>query len=236
MKINTGNEEIYRKIDPGAGLKNSVRAIHENRVGPSKNITRTIQNTAQARTLIDAMVISQIAQSVINRALNITSRLRDIARDALSSGRINSEKLMEAVSSTRASFQNMNEAFSPPAVSIPPVNTSAINNEHGTEIKIPELNIDTDILSALENKTNRGEVPSRADIQNLDSILENLKTNEAALKNNLVRIEAALEIDTGTAVNYEGMISSAADSISGNPGLALISQGNINPENARALF
>ena len=76
--------------------------------------------------MIDALAIAQSSRDLVQKALNISSRLMSLASEAMITGRVNMDELAGQMSSINGSMGNYGER-----VSVPVENSrAAVNDEH----------------------------------------------------------------------------------------------------------
>jgi hypothetical protein len=223
-------------IDSSSGIKQTLKRDGAAPTASMQNPVSTIQNVSNAKALIDAMVISQIAQNLINRAIEISSKLRDIARNAVASGKINNKELEIALSDTKSSFNKLQEPFSAPVISESTANFTNISKEHNINIELPQLKKETALLKEFEAGLSNGKKPDNNDIEKIDIILNNLQNGNQLIDKLYHQIEKSFEIIGGHNKNYVDIILNTSNRITNKPDIALISQGNIKPETAKILL
>ncbi|MCU0822771.1 MAG: hypothetical protein MUC95_09940 [Spirochaetes bacterium] len=218
------------RIDSGSGLKQAAKrdAIPDT-ANPGQSIA-AVQNISNARALIDAMAISQIAQNLMSRAIEITSKLRDIARSAVASGKVNVREFQDAISETKSSFNKIQETFTAPVISEVAVNTGSI------KIEVPGMKKEAELLAEFEAAFSGGNKPGNNNIEKIDLILYNLQDGSRLISNFYGQLKNVFGITGSDNINYQNLVPETAGSISGKPDAAIRSQGNINPDNAKILL
>ncbi len=238
MKIDVeGLLQAKGRIDSSSGPRQTIkRDAVSGTANTAQSIANTVQNISNARALIDAMVISQIAQNLMNRAIEISSKLRDIARGAIASGRVNDKELQDAISDTKTSFSKIQETFTAPVI---PEKTAAAGNiqkEANIIIELPGMQKERELLAEFEAGVAGGKKPGGNDIEKIDIILNNLQNGSRLINNSYEQIAKTFGFAGNDNIDYSNLISNAAEGIVKRPEAAIISQGNVNPDNAKILL
>jgi hypothetical protein len=110
-------------IPGGINVNQSVRVLNRNAkrrsapVPTSQNIQNSLVSRLQReRTLGDALSIAQMSHSVIQKAMNVTSRLRSLASQAFSGSSVNADDLNQVLSQIDNLIGEYGESVSIPAV------------------------------------------------------------------------------------------------------------------------
>ncbi|MCP4130287.1 MAG: hypothetical protein GY754_04835 [bacterium] len=223
MKIITD----FNEIAPGRARRSTIpqkpvpRAQNTQKKAPvNTDLAQSVRTRAtREKTLGDALSIAQMSQAVIQRAIVISSRLRSIAAEAMTTGRIDTAELELATSDIRSSMGDQQQE-----VAAPPPKTVAI------PAAAPEINNMQQVAEEMTAGRNPG--PER-----LEGLIEALGNKSAALGGTIGQIKDTM----GELVSaypegggdIPGIVSGTANAISGQPGSALLAQGNISHDTAK---
>lgn len=182
------------------------------------------------RSLGDALSIVQMSQSVIQRAISVSTQLKNIASNAIASGKVNSQALNDALSEMRSTFSAYGEQFNSP-VQLYTTPSAKIVEMPDIRSEIKSLR---DITYNLENKNyaQAGRIESANTALN-----EKLKAFRAAED----KITAQMRDMAGGSMpsirtRSVELASRVKSDIVANPEYALAAQGNINHNAARWLI
>ncbi len=104
-------------VKQSAGVLNRKAGIKKQPVPASKSIQSSFVSRLQReRALGDALSIAQMSQSVIQKAMNVTSRLRSIASQAFGGSGVNTEDLNRVLSQIDNIIGEYGESVPTPAV------------------------------------------------------------------------------------------------------------------------
>jgi len=204
------------------GAKNAVNSP-QNRAA-NLELQQGISNRlSMDRSLADALSIAQVSASLVQKAIVVSSRLRNIAAEALASGRIDTAALEETVSQIPADL----ERFSDVMPGHPRVNMDA-----GTARTVNVSDILAETAGVAEN-IRQGNIPG-------EEIFNRLDDNLVARQRDLGEVAAGLENRIGARGPVfkdvtPNLTGSTVETIIGKPGDALAAQGNVIAENAAAL-
>lgn len=170
----------------------------------------------QEKTLGEALAIAQMSQSLIQKALEISGRLRAIASRAMNTGSIDTSELTKAVSDASSSFAVHGEP-SPVSVQVP-VETSAA----------PEL----EELVTIGRGMDYGSIPGNERFDRIDRSLKEKNEVGIARQNELIHSMRELVaprqwIDEG---KVQAVLSDTGRKIIDNPSEGLMSHDRIRSE------
>src|SRR5574340_802427 len=101
MKINTDvNEIIFRQAKNNliSPKQSSIPASAGN-YSSSPNISgETLSSMDMERSLMEALSIAQMSQSILHKAMTVSTRLRNIVSQAFTTGKINTDELNRSIS------------------------------------------------------------------------------------------------------------------------------------------
>ncbi|MBN2078353.1 MAG: hypothetical protein JW838_05270 [Spirochaetes bacterium] len=174
---------------------------------------------ASDRTLGDALAIARMSQNVIQRAISIAMRLKNIAANAIATGDLDRRALAETVSEIRSTLGERGTG-TPPVLSAPaPSRNDATLSGLGEE-----LGMLRDAASGIES----GGIPQPG---NIDRALRKLvETSNSYIKREIDLFEGI----TGTAPAGPGesaipaaLASRTGAAVKSDPATALKAQGNL---------
>ena len=182
------------------------------------------------RSLGDALSIVQMSQNVIQRAISISGQLKNIASNAIASGKVNTQALDEALSEMKSTFTaygqqvaNPGQLYTMPSAKI---------------VEIPDIRSEMksirDITYNLENKN----YAQTGRIESVNAALnEKLKAFGAA-ENKITALMRDFGTDSMPSPQTHSLelASRVTSVIIANPEFALTAQGNINHNAAGRLI
>ncbi len=208
-----GPRTVQRRDDaiPGSSSSRSqIEAQHQNLV---------ISQMARERALSDALSIAQMSFSIIQQAMEVSSRLRNIASQSMTSGRVDMAELQVAISQIPEGIRDSGRSISSPVQTAPAP----------MELPATETAADTVRLRGIAENMTGGTIPQAGEF---DDLQKRLSGRASVIEKNIAEISREMGLISG---NYGSLasgsperISLASDSILSRPGQALISQGNIS--------
>ena len=182
-----------------------------------------VSQLSRERALSDALAIAQMSRSIVQRAIEVSSRLRNIAGQAMNTGRVDMVSLQTAISQIPEGLREMGKGVTIPMEAI---SSSAGYNPDAVNAG-PEI-------AQLENMSQNmagGNVPG---LPEFDSVQEKLADRGRDIEKLVGVIQNEMkEISGGygetTAVTPDTVINTGR-SITDKPVLALIAQGNLSHE------
>ncbi|TAL36642.1 MAG: hypothetical protein EPN93_07400 [Spirochaetes bacterium] len=217
MKITTD----FSQVVPGRG--NAFRISLQGSAAPaSPGQRREVFQAGGTRSMTEALSIAQMAQVVVQKAMEISARLRTIAMDAMTSNRVNAEELKTVnaqIQSALGAYSNrFDTAVIPPQV-----------QSRGTVDLREELNVLS--TQAINLSENRG-----VDTAALERASDSIERKAAALgeiNRTLGARTGAAQVDTGTV---RGEVVRTGGRIAQDHETALRAQGNVSREKAAVLL
>ncbi len=177
-------------------------------------------------SLADALTIAQVSSNIVQKAMVVSSRLRNIAAQALVSGRVDVTALQETVSQIPEDLNRFSDTFQkPPQV---PAEMKAVSRE---VMEIPgAINNIRDIAENL----NAGNIPEGETFNEIDRSLQGRDTALKEVANTFKR--DILQV-TGVDIReiQPEMPEQVSAAITGAPKTALAAQGNIIAETVAIL-
>ncbi|MBN2158147.1 MAG: hypothetical protein JW807_02040 [Spirochaetes bacterium] len=182
------------------------------------------------RSLGEALSIAQMSQNIIQQAISISSRLKSIASEAISTGKVDSAALNEVMATMRNTLGDFGRGIAAPlrSYAAPPPKI----------VEMPDLRAEIRSLNDISADIRAGNYSQRGRI---DAIQRALNEKMTAFKHseekitNLMRETGAGAIGIGRITGNE-LASMARSVIVNNPGTALAAQGNISPSAADRLM
>gem|GEM_PF-3209823 len=173
------------------------------------------------RSLADAFSIAQVSSSIVHKAMLVSSRLRNIAAEAVASGRVDTAALQETVSLIPADLDRFGEAVQGPPQILP---------DSGEAVDVTDVMKEVAVMA--EN-LGQGTIPDEEAFDRLDGTLKARGIELAELSRGL---ESEITPSGAVFRDYTpDLPRQTAEAVIGNPNQALIAQGNIIPETASAL-
>jgi len=181
------------------------------------------------RSLGEALSIAQASQSLLQKALIISSQLRNMAAQAVTTGKVNSSDLEIALSDINSSFSSYNNAL------VSPVSTYAIPKPGLPEL--PGIKPELEEVAATAMSMRNGAVPDRNKFQEIEKTI----VQKSGIYDSFIA-GASSGLRDLSASYGEGLRSGfdgyrvPRDLIAGNPRQAMAAQGNISPQDVYRIF
>jgi hypothetical protein len=194
-------------------------------VSDAKIAQDVIVKMQREKSLIDALAIAQSSRELVQKALNVSSRLLSLASEAMITGRVNMDEVSNQMSTISSSMAGYGESVAVPVEGTPvPVDDVRVKLDESF-VRLKERG-----AQMLNGSRVAGEdfVPITADLNEIASKIDVKVNKYTAELGNVKRIE-------DYNFNYSGLNRSTADMIAGNSAGALEAQGNINYEMAAKL-
>ncbi len=199
----------------------------ENQRISMKNITNRL---SIERSLGDALSIAQMSQNVIQKAISISLRLRNIATTAMASGSVNTQALTEALYDVRSAIGAYGEQVANPVQPATALSAKIIEMPDigGT------LSSVRDIAGSIQNGDFNQKERIEAVNRNLTDHLKNYRIAENRITD-LMR-ETTAGYSPPTRIRSDELVGQIKAAIGINPDYALSVQGNINHATAERLM
>lgn len=191
----------------------------------AKVAQEVIARMQREKSLVDALAIAQSSRELVQKALNISSRLMSLASEAIITGRVNMDELSSQMSSINGSMVNYGESVTVPVQGTP----APVDN---VQVKLDE--------SFARIKERAGEMVAGKPVtkKEFEPIAVNLKgiafELDTKINNYSAELGSVRKIED-INFNYAGLNKSTADMVISKPVSALEVQGNINYEMAGRL-
>ena len=165
MKIGNDIPDIIPKNFKNLNSSNN-KSFNRKIQGISQNHSQTLGSRISSnRSIGDALTLARISQSLIQKAIIISSRLMNLASEAMTTGKIDTEEVDLAVNEINSSISTYGSEITTPVTTI---SDSSPNIE-----PMPEFRNDMENLKDEAVKIQNNEKP---DIEKIDAITENLIT------------------------------------------------------------
>jgi hypothetical protein len=243
MKIADFNEIIPERKNINLKTEpidsNSDTRRYSARKTDSYSINALTTHIRNVRNLIDAISISLIAQSLIQKAITISSRLRNISQEALITGKIDTPEYDRSISDINASLRGIDNIYTSPILraysDIRTGDTKRVN----VNSKLPDIRNEIDFLINLTSK--RG-ILEKNEIEKIDRTINSLK--EVMEKIDIPPFMEMRQIsykltdydNSMNARDSQKIIKKVGSQILNNPEMALAAQGNIHAASVANLF
>jgi len=205
----------------------SRSSIDSRSINPSdaKVAQDVIVKMQREKSLIDALAIAQSSRELVQKALNISSRLMSLASEAMVTGRVNMDELSSQMSSINGSMGSYGERVSV-AVEGAPVPVDNV------QVKLDES------FARLKEKSTEMASGKPVAVKEFEPITTELKSAASGIDVKISKYSAELgsikKIESFN-FNYLGLGSNTADLVIKNSAAALEAQGNISYEMAGKL-
>ena len=223
MKITT--DVNYAGMRPAGGVSSRVQVpVSSSTTVLNNQLTDVITAKLQRdRAMIDALTIAQSSRALIQKAMDISSRMRTIAFQAMTTGSVNIQELGTEIAGIQGTMQSYGEIVSVP-----------VSNSAGRAV--PQ----TDFSKQLNNMAAAAEQLASGvsiDPEAFTEINSSLSSIAAGQDKQIADIAATMGLPgkNTAALNNNMTASRAVDMIVTNPEMSLTVQGNINPEVVKSL-
>lgn len=236
MKIRTDASDFPASVVKSS-VHNSGTAVHRS---PEQKIAETnIQNQkfSQAvasslnmeKALNDALTIAHASQNVIQKAINISVRLRSIAADAITTGKIDTAALNEAMSSIKSDMKTYGEV----------INTPVMNSGSGRPLHSP-VDLKNE-LNYIRNFSENYKTYADKNSNGINDIIKTLQGKSDLNKSSIDSINGRLknvysDIQNRNVTEPESLSASLKESIPKNPQAAIAAQGNVSRDSIEKIL
>jgi hypothetical protein len=175
------------------------------------------------RAMIDALTIAQSSRALIQKAMDISARMRTIAYQAMTTGSVDMQELGTEIAGIQGTMQAYGEIVSVP-----------VNNSPGRGDLPDNFTQQLADMGAAAEKLAAG---NRVDPETFSQINNNLSAFSADNNKKISEIASGMGLSEKhkAAINNEVDASRTAELLVTNPEMSLTVQGNINPEAVKAL-
>lgn len=225
-------------LKPESTHSNPDKREYTTRNPDSHSIIARTSHVRKERQLIDALSIAQIAQSLIMKAITISSRLRNISHEAIITAKIDTQEFDRAISEINTSLRGINNIYTSPVLRA----YSDITNEDTTVNAHSILPNIRNEIDSLFNLTSKPGIPDKNAIEKIDGIIgslqkksEKIATPPLAEKKPIIFARSNYDNSRNDQVS-ENIIKKVSGQIINNPQRALAAQGNIPTASVVNLF
>ncbi len=183
---------------------------------PGQHLPKTENLLQRERSYNNALSVAQMSQNLVQKAINISHRLRSIAAEAMISGNLNRDELTTAISEIRSSItQNSTvDAVVQPATLPQP--------------DVPDAGKELQFLQTAAESMSGGDIPPPeafdTTIAGLEAKSRTISTTELDILQSLSASTRRASYDISPAQQVDGIHTVIAN----NPASALSAQGNVD--------
>jgi len=221
MKITT--DVNHAGIRPAGNVSSRVSTTH---TGRGNSVSAQLYNDAMAKiqrdkAMMDALIIAQSSRVLVQKAMDISARLRSIASQAMTTGMVNREALSTEMADIQGTMQSHGEI-----VTIP-VSGGGKNSSDDFHNELQEL-------SSTAERLNSGE---KINPEVFDAAHKRMEAIKHPLDRQIVHAETSLKIKSGNEIKIsrDEQTREIAAAMRNNPLMSLTAQAGINPETVKAL-
>jgi hypothetical protein len=201
-----------------------------------KSLTSHVRNV---RNLIDAISISLVAQSLIQKAITVSSRLRNISQEALITGKMDTQEYEISLSDINTSLREIDNIYTSPILRAYSDIRTGVTSRVNVNNKLPDIRNEIDFLI---NLTSKGGILEKNNIEKIDRTINSLK--EVIEKTDIppfmemgkIPFELTDYENSMNARESQKTIKKVGSQIINNPEMALVAQGNIHTASVENLF
>jgi len=226
MKITTDVNSAGLRPAGNVSARSSTSSRSMN-VSDAKIAQDVIVKIQRDKSYIDALAIAQSSRELVQKAMNISSRLMSLASEAMITGRVNMEEVATQMSGIPDSMGSYGERVS---VSIPVEGKPAVVDD--IQVKLDES------FARLKERASEMISGKPVEKKEFEPIAANLKelSSEIDVKINSYSAElGSVKKIEDYNFNYPGLNKNTSDQVINNSGQALLAQGNISNDMAGKL-
>ncbi len=224
MKITTDVSSAGLR-PPGNVLPRSSSNSRSMNVSDAKVTQDVMVKMQREKSLIDALAIAQSSRELVQKALNVSSRLLSLASEAMITGRVNMDELSSQMTSINGAMGGYGERVSVPV--------------EGTPVPVDDVQVKLDeSFARLKEKGTdllNGKQVAAEDFVPVTEILSGIAPEIDDRVNTYTAELGSVKKIEDFNFNYPGLNKSTADMVISNPVQSLEAQGNINYEMASKL-
>jgi hypothetical protein len=222
MIIKSDLKNISFNTTPVTGNRVEAKIPAADRAAGNLTPKTLVSRLGIERSLGDALSIAQMSQSVIERALAISSRLKSIAAGAMVTGKINAPELDQAFNEIKSALGGYGEQ---------PYSPARIQTQPSVKIvELPDINPDIKSLRDAAKGLQEGNYPRAESMESLRRSLNEKLSSFRASEEKITEMmrETASGYVRNNRIQSGELTSRVSAGILANPELALTAQGNIN--------
>jgi hypothetical protein len=243
---------LILRIQGGKSMKivSSLQEFIHGRYPTTLNSTKTLKqsNPVASRTstdpgnisfqkerdLYEALSIALTARSLIQKAIEISSRLRNLSQEVIITGNRNPQEYRLALAEINNSLQKINNNYTSPVFHTNPVKPHQSSSEEPL-ITLPDIRNELETITALASR----EGITRNDIEDLDIQIQNMRAKSAQtdiLQSDRILPSHRIRLYNHNDENIPLQVKNAASTIIEHSERASLAQGHLNPHRVMTLF
>jgi len=216
-------------VKPSANTSNSINS-KKNRLMDQHLQQSILSRLNMERTLGDALSIAQVSRSLIQKAMEVSSRLRNIAASAMTTGNIDTDELDNAMADISSSMGRFGESVTAPV--------HTFKDADDRSFRIDSVDREMGVIKDLAGKMAEGNIPP---MREFDLAESDLTEKNEALGLTIDRISDSMVTVAGQYGNNSGndidaVVGGLVKDIVSSPEAALLAQGNISHDAANFIF
>lgn len=189
-----------------------------------------ITQLSNQRNLSNALSIAQTAQSLVSRALSVSAQLRNIASQAIITGRSDPDELDQIISQITTSMSEVSRESSIP-VPRPAVTLMPQNGQQ----QAAGLSSPVEEYAALQQAATDMRAGTTAAPERFDAIENSLSRKAEQIGRYIAAVEGPMRdvlgpLQAGSPSEASSLVKETAASVIANPSAALTAQGNIRSD------
>lgn len=194
-------------------------------ISDAKLAQDVIAKLQRDKSVIDALAIAQSSRELVQKALNVSSRLMSLASEAMTTGRVNVEEVSTQVSVINGSMGSYGESFTVPVQGTPAPGDNMQKKLDDSFVKLKEK----------ARQMVSGTPVTQKDFEPAAAVLKELGSElDVQIKKYTADLGITGKIEDFN-FNYQNLNRNTADLVVNNPVKALETQGNISYEAAGKL-
>lgn len=233
MKIISGLQEFIHGRFPTT-LKSSRTPKQSNPVASNTSPEPGSISFQKERDLYEALSIALTARSLIQKAIEISSRLRNLSQEVIITGNRNPQEYQLALAEINNSLQKINNYYTSPVFRTNPVKPHQSSNGEPL-ITIPDIQNELKIINAIASR----EGMTTNDIEELDIQIQNMRAKSA--QTDILQSDRILQSNSIRLYNHHDeniplLVKNTASNIIEHSERASLTQGHLNPHRIMTLF
>jgi hypothetical protein len=178
-----------------------------------------VVSSSSLRDLANAMTLMQTASGIVQEALNVSSKLRSIARVSMATGLTDQNEIAQTIAGIKTSLQEYGRP-----VTVPSVQQSGGSSTYG----LPDI---SDELDTMDSLTRKGHIRE----ENISPIEKSLMSKQAGIAGQLEKMSEHFGSKSAQNDNTQ-VYSELPHMIRSNFTEAFTAQGNVRAENVHSLL
>jgi len=186
------------------------------------------------RDLYEALSIALTARSLIQKAIEISSRLRNLSQEVIITGNRNPQEYQLALAEINNSLLKINNYYTSPVFHTSPVNPHQSSNEEPL-ITIPDIQDELKTITTIASS----EGMTSNDIEELDRQIQNMRAKSS--QTDIIQSERILPSRSIRLYNHHDeninlLVKNTASNIIAHAERASFAQGHLNSHRIMTLF